>query len=106
MDTAMVWLICSTTVERLVENLVKVFPQLHKRTLGGIEVPTIISLGLSLFLAYGANINFFDIFQIKFAWPAFGPLLSALFMTGGSNAVHDLLEWVKAAKEGAQRLQQ
>lgn len=106
MDSALVWLFCSFAVERLVEQLMRVWPSLHKRQLAGIDVPTIISFALALFLAYGARIDFFAIFQIEFAWPSFGPLLSAVFMAGGSNAVHDMLEWVKASKEGAKRLNQ
>lgn len=98
MDTITVWLFLSFTVERMVELLLAVVPKLDKKQAWGIDVPVLLALALSLVLSFGAHLNFFQIFGIDFEWPVVGMILTAFFMVGGSNVVHDLLGWVNAAK--------
>ena len=86
------------------ELVLRLVPQLDKRHVGGLPVPVLLAFVLALLLAYGAGLDFFAIFGVQFAWPVVGPLLSAIFMVGGSNLIHDLVGWVQAAKEGARLL--
>ncbi len=95
------WLFLSFTVERLVELVLQLFPILHKRKIRAVDIGLLLSLGFSLVLSYGARLNFFELFDIRFIWPHLGPFFTALFMAGGSSVVHDLTQWVKASKENA-----
>ncbi|NLY53737.1 MAG: hypothetical protein GX060_03820 [Firmicutes bacterium] len=102
MDTLMVWLFLSFTVERIVELILCLIPQLDaKRQIAGINVPGLLAFVVALVLSYGAQLDFFQMFGVSFQWPAIGPLLSAFFMVGGSGVIHDLIGWVNAAKENS-----
>ncbi|MGI6642575.1 MAG: hypothetical protein ACOX3V_00930 [Bacillota bacterium] len=93
------WVFLSFAVERIVEVVLKVLPSIDKRKLLGVEVSIILSFVFSLITAIGASINFFEVFEIHFRWPFVGYVFSALVMTGGSNLLHDIVEWGRAGKE-------
>jgi hypothetical protein len=92
------WVFLAFAVERLVELLVNIVPTMDKKKVLGIQVPTLLAMTLSLGLAYGAGLDFFAMFGIGFKWRLAGPAISGLFMGGGSNLVHDIVEWVNAKK--------
>jgi hypothetical protein len=99
-----VWLFLAMVMERSVELVVRIVPGLNSRKLWGLSVPALVAFLFSLVLAYGANLDFFALFEFEFEWDFLGPFFSALFMTGGSSLLHDLMEWVRASKEGQQVL--
>ena len=92
------WVFLAFAVERLVELVMNIVPALDKRRILGVNVPTLLALVLSLVLAYGAGLDFFTMFGISFKWNPVGPAVSGFFMGGGSNLVHDIVEWVNAKK--------
>jgi|LSQX01.1.fsa_nt_gb hypothetical protein len=98
MDTIAVWLFLAFTVERIVELLLSLAPKLDKKQFLGVDVPVCLSLILSLILAFGAQLDFFQIFGVAFKWPEVGTVLTAIFMVGGSGALHDILGWLNASK--------
>lgn len=104
MEVITTWLFLSFTVERLVELVLQIFPILHKKKVMAVDIGLLLGLMFSLILSYGARLNFFEVFDIRFVWPELGPFFTALFMAGGSNFVHDITEWVKASKENAKPL--
>ncbi len=101
MDTITVWLFLSFTVERIVELLLTLLPRLDKKQVVGVDIPVILALALALVLSFGAQLNFFEIFDIDFQWPVVGNFLTASFMVGGSSLIHDVLGWVNASKENS-----
>lgn len=92
------WVFLAFAVERLVELVMNVVPMLDKKRVFGIQIPTLLAMALSLFLAYGSGLDFFAMFGISFQWRPVGPAITGLFMGGGSNLVHDIVEWVNAKK--------
>lgn len=101
-DLVILWSFLAIAVERFVEIIVKLIPSIHKKRLLGIEVPVLLAFFFSLIIAMGTALDFFQVFNIEFRWPCVGYILTALVMTGGSNLIHDLVTWVKAAKEARQ----
>lgn len=93
------WLFLAFAVERLVEIIVRIVPKIQKAKVLGIEVPVLISLMLSLMIAAGTDLDFFAVFHVRFLWPCVGYIFTALVMTGGANFIHDLVGWVRVAKE-------
>ncbi len=92
------WIFLAFAVERLVELAINIAPALDKKRVFGIQVQTLLAMVVSLGLAYGAGLDFFAMFGIGFKWRLAGPAISGLFMGGGSNLVHDIVEWVNAKK--------
>lgn len=92
------WIFLAFAVERLVELVMNIVPSMDKKRVLGIQIPILLAMVLSLGLAYGAGLDFFNMFGICFKWPMVGPAISGLFMGGGSNLVHDIVEWVNAKK--------
>lgn len=98
MDTVTIWLFLAFTVERIVELLLLLVPKLDKKQFLGVDLPVCLSLIFSLILAFGARLDFFEIFGVSFRWPEVGTVLTAIFMVGGSSAIHDVLGWLNASK--------
>jgi len=101
-DLITLWSFLAFAVERFVEIIVSIIPDLHKKRLLGVEMPLLLALVLSLTIAIGTSLDFFQVFSIEFRWPLVGYVLTALVMTGGSNLIHDLVSWVRAGKEAGQ----
>lgn len=88
------WFFLAWAVERITEILGRFFPVL-KGALFGVPGLMYVALGISVFLAYGAGLDFFEMFQIKFLWPNCGQAISGLIMAGGSEGVHAFLDkWI------------
>jgi hypothetical protein len=101
-DLVVLWSFLAFAVERFVEIIVNIIPALHRKRLLGIEMPFLLAFVLSLTIAVGTALDFFQVFNIQFRWPGVGYVLTALVMTGGSNLIHDLVNWVRAGKEARQ----
>lgn len=99
MTLLLAWLFLAFVVERLVEVVLKVFPWFDKKRIVFVDVAMILALAFSLVIAFGANLDFFQMFGIEFAWPYVGPVVAAILMMGGSNLVHDIIKWVEASKD-------
>lgn len=97
----LIWVLVfmSFIVERAVEMVIRMFPALSNLDIKCFNVEMGLAFLLSLLLAYGGNLDLFSMFDVDFFVPFVGPALSALFMSGGSNVVHDIIEWVKSSKE-------
>ena len=104
MDLISAWLFLSLVVERVVELTLCMMPYLDDLRLLGINMPVALALVLSPLLSFGAQLSFFEIFEISFRWPWLGYLLTAFFMVGGSGAIHDVLGWIKGQKENSRVL--
>ncbi len=98
MDMITLWLFLAFTVERVVELMLTFVPRIDKKQVLGVDVPVLLSFLFALVLASGSGLDFFQIVGVDFAWPAVGPVLSAIFMVGGSTMIHDILGWINAAK--------
>lgn len=96
-----VWLFMAFVVERLVEVVLRVFPMFDHKKIGMVNIAMVLTLVFSLVIAFGASLDFFEMFGITFQWPYVGPVVSALLMMGGSSLVHDVIQWVQANKETA-----
>ena len=101
MGILLVWLFMAFVVEKLVEVVLRIFPFFDHKKIVLVDVALILALTFSLVIAFGANLDFFVMFEIQFQWPYVGPVISALLMMGGSSLVHDVLEWVQSSKETA-----
>lgn len=101
-DLVILWFFLAFAVERFVEIIVNVVPGIHRRRLLGVEVPVLLAFVLSLTIAMGTALDFFQVFNIEFRWPCEGYVLTALVMAGGSNLIHDIVSWVRAGKEARQ----
>lgn len=101
MSILLVWFFLAFIVERIVELVLKLLPVLDHTKLIGIDTPMFLSLLISLVLAFGANLDFFQMFHIDFGWLYIGPVVSAILMMGGSNLVHDIIDWISSAKQNA-----
>ncbi len=99
MTLLLAWLFLAFVVERLVEVVLKLFPWFDKKRIIYVDVAMILALAFSLVIAFGANLDFFQMFGIEFAWPYVGPVVAAILMMGGSNLVHDIIKWVEASKD-------
>lgn len=93
------WFFVALAVERLVEIILTMLPALQKGKPFGIDVGLLLAFAFSLILAYGVPLDVFDLVGFSPQWVWLGPFVSALFLTGGSNMLHDLAEWLKATKE-------
>lgn len=49
----------------------------------------LLSLTCGILLAYGTNLNAFEILNIKFAYPQVGVIMTGLVIGKGSNFAHD-----------------
>ncbi|NLW16200.1 MAG: hypothetical protein GX033_00810 [Firmicutes bacterium] len=101
MDTITLWFFMAFTVERIVELVLILIPRLDKKQVLGVDVPVLLSFVLSLILAFGARLDFFEIVNVEFAWSEVGTVLSAVFMVGGATVLHDILGWINASKINA-----
>jgi len=89
-------------VALLVETIVEIIKPLYvwlEQILDSREVPVeidlIVALAVAIALAFGANLNIFEVAGIPFAWPAVGCVVTGLLLSKGSNFVHDLLSKIK-----------
>jgi hypothetical protein len=101
MDTITLWLFLAFTVERVVELILTLVPRIDKKQVLGVDVPVLLSFVLALVLSFGSGLDFFQMVGVDFIWPQVGPVLSAIFMVGGSNVLHDILGWINAAKKSS-----
>ena len=101
MELIAVWLLLAFVIERLVEVIVKLMPFLKQLNIQEVNIEMFLALAASLVIAFGTELDFFKIFTIEFQYPYVGNVLSALFMSAGSNVVHDIIEWIRATKESA-----
>ena len=105
MDVFMTWLFLSFVVERLSEYAGKLIPAIERLENDFVNTKLFIAFGFSLLFTFGANLDFFKAFEIEFAIPFVGIVLTAVFLSGGSNAVHDLLSVVANIKTATKPLE-
>ena len=98
MDRFMTWLFLSFVVEKLSEYTGKLVPVIERLENEYVNTKLFIAFGFSLLFTFGANLDFFKAFEIEFTFPVVGIILTAVFLSGGSNAVHDLLSVVANVK--------
>lgn len=102
MSGVLVWLFLSFIVERITEWFVKLFPKLEKIKVGAVNVEMLIAFIVSLLLAFSAKLDMFALFDVSMRFEVVGIIASAIFMSGGSNLVHDVIEWVRTSKKFTQ----
>ena len=93
------WIFLAFVVERLSEYIGKLVPAIEKLENQFVNTKLVIAFSFSLLLSFGAKLDFFTPFEIVFAFPHVGTILTAVFLSGGSNAVHDVLGFVRNLKD-------
>lgn len=102
MDILLTWLFLAFIVERVTELITKMIPILERLKIKYVNIEMTLAFLISLLIAFGANLDFFRMFDIAFTLPYVGIVLSAVFMSGGSNVVHDIIKWIEKSKEKEQ----
>lgn len=98
MDVFSQWIFLAFIVERLAEYIGKLIPAIEKLENQFVNSKLVIALAFSLILAFGAGLDFFSAFEINFRFAYVGTVLTAIFLSGGANAVHDVLGFVQNLK--------
>lgn len=101
MSPLLTFLFLAFVIEKLVEVVFGVIPFFDHKKILLIDVAKVLALIFGLVFAWGASLDFFALFEIPFAWPYVGFVVSALIMMGGSSLVHDITEWIAAKKSEA-----
>ena len=101
MDIFDQWVFLAFIVERLSEYLGKLIPAIEKLENQFVNTKLCIAFAISLMLAFGAGLDFFTAFEINFRYAYVGIILTAVFLSGGSNAVHDILGFVRNLKSNS-----
>jgi len=102
MNVITAWLFLAFVVERVTEAILTIFPilqRLQEQTREEVKIPLIIALLVSIVIAYGAGMDFFQMFKIEFQWPYVGQAISAVIMAMGASPVHDIINWLQTKKE-------
>ncbi|NLK00537.1 MAG: hypothetical protein GX318_04790 [Clostridia bacterium] len=103
MDRIAAWLFLSFVVQEVVEITLQVFPKAKGIKLYEVNFACFLSLVISLVVSFGADLDFFEMFEIAFKAKYVGVGFSAVLMAGGSKVVHDVLSWANASKDNAKR---
>ena len=101
MSPLLTFLFLAFVIEKLVEVVFGAIPFFDHKKILLIDVAKVLALIFGLVFAWGAGLDFFALFEIPFAWPYVGFVVSALIMMGGSSLVHDITEWIAAKKSEA-----
>ena len=101
MDIFAQWVFLAFIVERLAEYIGKLIPAVELLENKFVNAKLFIAFTISLLLAFGANLDFFSAFEINFRFAYVGIILTAVFLSGGSNAVHDILGFVRNLKSNS-----
>jgi hypothetical protein len=94
-------LVLAFIVERLVEIITNIFPQLNKIKVEKVNVKMLLTLIISLVVCIGANIDILQLIEVDVSMPYLGNVFSAILMSGGSEILHDIIDWIKANKDKA-----
>lgn len=94
-------LVLAFIVERLVEIITNIFPQLNKIKVEKVNVKMLLTLIISLVVCIGANIDILQLIEVDVNMPYLGNVFSAILMSGGSEILHDIIDWIKANKDKA-----
>jgi hypothetical protein len=100
MEPLMAWAFLSVVVERMLEVVSKLFPILDDVNLQKFNIKLLLALIFGVLFAFGANLDFFSMVSINFAYPYVGQAVSAFFIMAGSNYIHDLISAVNRTKDG------
>lgn len=94
-----VWLFCAVAVERLVELTVKIIPWLDKKKIANVDLGMLLAFTYALVIAIGAKLDFFTIFGIEFNIALVGYIIAALFMAGGTELIHSIINLSESEKQ-------
>lgn len=62
----------------------------------------LLSLACGILFAYGTNLNAFEVFNVNFAYPQVGVIMTGLVIGKGSNFAHDFFSvYAKPKKAGS-----
>ena len=93
MEPLQLWLVMAFSVERLTEFIVKAVPAIEKQEVSAVKVPTLVALILALVVTLGTPLlDFFEMLNVEYEWPYIGQIVSALFIAGGADLVHKIIE--------------
>ena len=98
MDKFAQWVFLAFVVETLTKYLGTLIPAIEMLENKFVNAKLFVAFTISLLIAFGANLDFFAAFEISFQYAYVGIILTAVFLSGGSNAVHDLLGFVRNLK--------
>ena len=98
-EPLLAWAFLAVVVERTIEIFTRLFPILDDLNLKGFNIKMFIGLLLGAVVAFGANLDFFQMVNITFALPYVGMAVSAIFIMAGSNYIHDIISAVNRTRE-------
>ena len=101
MDLVFVWLFVAFAIERIIEIITNAAPILNRIKIEHFNVKMILSFIFGIIISMGIGLNFFEMFNISFKINYLGEIISALFIMGGSNVIHDIVDWISANKNVA-----
>ncbi len=99
MEPLLAWVFLAGVTERIVEWLTKAFPVLGELKLQQLDIKLVLSLIFGLVFAFGAKLDFFEMVGVNFDWDYVGQIMSAGFISMGSNVIHDIISLVNRSKE-------
>ena len=94
-----IWLFMAFLVEKITAYILLLIPAIGEIQISKFNFKLMLALVVAIVLAFGADLNFFTMFEIEFRIPIIGYFLTAIFMSGGANAVHDILKLITNVKE-------
>ena len=99
MEPILAWALLAIVTERAIEIISKMFPILNRIKIVELDIKLVLSFIIGLVLVFGAELVFFDMFNIHFIIPYVGQILSAIFVAAGSNYIHDLIGAVNKIRQ-------
>ena len=99
MEPILAWAFLSIVVERIIEIIVRLFPILDDIKIKELDIKLGIAFIFGLVLAFGAQLEFFSMFNIEFHYLYVGQIISAIFIMAGSNYIHDLISALNRSRE-------
>ncbi len=101
MNPLLAWIFLAIVVERVIEMLVKFIPVLDEVHIKQVDIKMIIALLFGGVLAFGAQLDFFELVGITFALPYVGFVITTIFIAAGSNYVSDIINTLGKVKESS-----
>ncbi len=99
MEPILAWVFLAAVTERIIEVISKAIPAIDDVNLKQLNVKLLMALGVGLVFAFGAQLDFFKMIGVDFAWNYVGYILSAFFIMAGSNVIHDLISLINRSRD-------
>lgn len=96
MEPLFAWVFLAIITERFIEVLTKLIPALDEVLIKEFNLKLAMAFAIGLVMAFGANLDFFQMVGIDFAWPYAGQVITAFFIMAGSNYTNDIISMIRS----------